>query len=211
MRRVFATTVLGSICEHLNTTKTSVVRVFARVDADGSGSLDVLELQEAFRKMKQDLSELEVEEIMRELNFENNAGAEMTSRQFLDKIKQFEREHTAYAAKCEVLFKEFDLDNSGKLGRDEVNALAHKMGLSEQLGSPDGLTLDIMIEDIEKGRRETMFDDEKHVPTVDSVKHVEFATIAAAEKAPEEMNTVRRRPALFALCSLLFALPSIPT
>ena len=55
--------VLGNVIEHLKTTSASVVRVFARVDADGSGSLDLLELQEAFRKMSQDLSELEVEEV----------------------------------------------------------------------------------------------------------------------------------------------------
>ena len=53
MRRVFAGTVLGNICEHLKSTKKSVVRVFKNVDADGSGALDVLELQEAFRKLKQ--------------------------------------------------------------------------------------------------------------------------------------------------------------
>ena len=31
--------------------------------------------------------------------------AEMTSGQFLDKLKQFERERAAYSAQCETLFR----------------------------------------------------------------------------------------------------------
>ena len=61
-RRVFATTVLGNICDYVRKTNTSIVRVFSRMDADGSGDLDVIELQAALLKMGQDLSELEVEE-----------------------------------------------------------------------------------------------------------------------------------------------------
>ena len=84
----------------------------------------------------------------------------MTSRQFLDKLKQFEREHSAYSAKCEALFKEVDSDNSGSLDKDEVLALTEKMGLSEQLADPaSALTLSVLIEDIEKGRKKSSWRD----------------------------------------------------
>ena len=45
-------------------TNTSLTRLFAQVDSDGSGALDVLELQEALRKLHQDLSEMEVQDLM---------------------------------------------------------------------------------------------------------------------------------------------------
>lgn len=67
-RRVFAATVLGNICDYVKSTKTSVVRVFARVDRDGSGDLDLLEMQEAMRKMGSDLSDMEVKEVMHEIS-----------------------------------------------------------------------------------------------------------------------------------------------
>ena len=36
-RRVFVSTVLGRVCEYVDSTNTSLVRLFARVDRDGSG------------------------------------------------------------------------------------------------------------------------------------------------------------------------------
>ena len=157
-RRVFAATVLGGVCDYLESTKTSVVRLFARVDADGSGTLDVLELQEAMRKMKQNLSELEVEEIMRELAHgsqeEGTAGStDMTCWQFLDKLKQFKKEHQAYSDKCRRLFNEADGDSSEYLEPTEVLELAKKMGLAELLADPSSnLTLEKLIADIESSR-----------------------------------------------------------
>ena len=149
-RRVFVSTVLGRVCEYIDSTNTSLVRLFARVDRDGSGDLDVVELQEALRKMGQDLSELEVEEITREL-----APRElMSSRHFLDALIQFEKEREVYTAKCQKLFNEVDGDGSGHLDKNEVKILAEKLGLGEQLANPlSHLTLDGLIADIEGSRR----------------------------------------------------------
>ena len=46
-------------------TNTSVARVLSRVDSDGSGDLDILELQEAMIKLGcEHLNELEIEEML---------------------------------------------------------------------------------------------------------------------------------------------------
>ena len=121
-RRVFATSVLGKLLDHVQKTRTSVVRVFARVDTDGSGDLDVVELQEAMRSMGQDLNELEVEEIMRELSSESG-GTEMTCAQFMDKLKQFQTERRVATEKCRSLYDTYDADGSGSLDRNEVEQL----------------------------------------------------------------------------------------
>jgi Ca2+-binding EF-hand superfamily protein len=152
-RRVFATTVLGNICDYVRKTNTSVVRVFSRVDADGSGDLDVIELQAALLKMGQDLSELEVEEVLSELSSEGGA-LEMSVSQFLDKITLYESERAADTEKCAKLFAQFDEDGSGQLDRLEVLKLAKEMGLGDQIEDEHcSLSLDILIEDIEHSRK----------------------------------------------------------
>jgi Ca2+-binding EF-hand superfamily protein len=149
-RRVFASTVLGNICDYVRRTRTSVVRVFSRVDTDGSGDLDAVELQEAFLKMGQDLSELEVEEVMRELNCED-----LSAPAFLDKLKQFERQRAADIEKCAKIFTECDTDGSGELDREEVRQLAEAMGLKEQLDDKhSNLTIDKLIADIESEKQQ---------------------------------------------------------
>lgn len=128
-RCVFARTVLGAICDYIKATSTSVARIFHQVDADGSGDLDPVELQEALRRMDQDLNELEVEEIMREL-----VGAELvTSMQFMDALKQFQNEREADIQKCEDLFSEFDKDGSGGLDFGEVWKLVERLGIGKKL------------------------------------------------------------------------------
>jgi Ca2+-binding EF-hand superfamily protein len=62
--QVFTARVLGHVVDFVARTNTSLTRLFAQVDSDGSGALDVLELQEALRKLHQDLSEMEVQDLM---------------------------------------------------------------------------------------------------------------------------------------------------
>ena len=146
-RRVWAAKVLGGIGDYVKKTKLSVQRVFSRVDLDGSGNLDVLELQEALLKLGQSLSELEVEEMMHELDM---VGETVTTSLFLDKLKQFEAERAAATAKCADLFAKYDDDNSGTLERDELALLAADMGLGPQLQDPAFLAK--LISDIENVR-----------------------------------------------------------
>jgi len=75
-RRVFAYSVLGRVMEFVERTNTSVARLFSKLDTDGSGDLDVLELQEVLRKMRVDLNEVEVEEIMDELDLHGDEHAD---------------------------------------------------------------------------------------------------------------------------------------
>lgn len=161
-RRVFAAKTLGKVCDYVKQAKTSVARVFSRVDSDDSGNLDVLEMQEAFRKMGQDLSELEVEEIMQELG--GTSSATMTTTGFLDKLKQFEAERIADTSKCEALFRQFDSDCSGSLDREEVKVLAGELGLAEQVQDPNFLAQ--LISDIEDARVDLDDDNEQQDGTV---------------------------------------------
>ena len=50
-RRSFAAQVLGDVLDFTARTNVSVTRVFAHVDADGSGDLDVVEFQTAMENM----------------------------------------------------------------------------------------------------------------------------------------------------------------
>ena len=154
-RRVWAATVLGNLLDYVKKTKLSVQRIFARVDIDGSGNLDVLELQEAMLKMGQALSELEVELMMQELDIE---GDTLVTSLFLDKLKQFESERVADTAKCEALFAKYDDDHSGTLDREEVALLAAEMGLESQVQDPAFLTK--LIDDIESARRQQALEQE---------------------------------------------------
>lgn len=133
-RRVCVAGVLGCVLDYVKETKTSVVRVFARADQNGTGDLDTLELQFALQRMGQGLSEIEVLEIIRELTFGTGLQTEsMTCSQFLDCLKHYQSQRAAYTVECETLFKELDGDDSGTLDKDELRLLAQKLGLGEQL------------------------------------------------------------------------------
>ena len=155
-RRSFAANVLGGVLEYTQRTKTSVTRgkivilsrfvalsfslanpesitiaVFARVDADGSGDLDVEEFQDAMASMGQKLTELEVDEVMSELDIDGSGTIEAS--EFMDKLKQFGQERTDEIARCHEIFAEIDDDKSGFLDAKEVKKLAKRMGFEEQL------------------------------------------------------------------------------
>lgn len=130
-RRAFAARVLGGVLDHTERTKTSVTRVFARVDSDGSGDLDIDEFQEAMRTMGQALTPLEVQEVMAELDIDGSGTIE--APEFIDKLKQFAKERTDDISKCKELFAEIDADGSGYLCEKEVKQLVVKMGFEEQM------------------------------------------------------------------------------
>ena len=111
--------------------------VLRRVDSDGSGDLDVIEFQEALRRMGQDLTPNQVEEVMYELDLDKSGSIGVS--EFLDKLKQAENERVADTKKCKALFDEADGDNSGHLDATEVAMVAEKMGLGAQLEEPDFL------------------------------------------------------------------------
>ena len=111
--------------------------VLRRVDSDGSGDLDVIEFQEALRRMGQDLTPNQVEQVMYELDLDKSGSIGVS--EFLDKLKQAENERVADTKKCKALFDEADDDNSGQLDAGEVAMVAEKMGLGAQLEEPDFL------------------------------------------------------------------------
>lgn len=168
-RRVFAYSVLGRVTEYIERTNASVARLFSKLDSDSSGNLDVLELQEALRKMRVDLNEVEVGEIMDELDFhadgnqadtDSGSGGDDSNQvvslqfqltQFLDKLELFQKQQTIDTEKCAELFKQFDSDNSGFLEKEEVKQLAEHLGLAEQIAKDDTF-VQRMIEDIESTR-----------------------------------------------------------
>ena len=86
-----------------------VLSVLRRVDSDGSGDLDVIEFQEALRRMGQDLTPNQVEEVMYELDLDKSGSIGVS--EFLDKLKQAENERVADTKKCKALFDEADDDN----------------------------------------------------------------------------------------------------
>ena len=130
-RRAFAARVLGGVLEYTERTKTSVTRVFASVDTDGSGDLDIVEFQEAMRSMGQVLTHLEIQEVMAELDIDGSGTIEAS--EFLDKLKQFAKERATDVSRCKELFAEIDEDDSGHLDEKEVKQLAKKMGFEEQM------------------------------------------------------------------------------
>jgi len=146
-RRVFANTVLLSIFEYVDRTNTSIMRVFACADRDGDGELDTVELQQALYKVGQNLSETEVDEIMYEIGGVARTET-MTSMQFLDRLKQFEAERNVNILQTKELFVELDADGSGTLERDEIEVLAKKLGLGDQIQRDPGI-LDSMFRDID--------------------------------------------------------------
>eukprot|EP01043_Picozoa_sp_COSAG02_P022691 COSAG02_NODE_1187_length_14003_cov_48.566240_3_plen_297_part_00 len=92
-RRSFAAQVLGDVLDFTARTNVSVTRVFAHVDADGSGDLDVVEFQTAMENMGQTLTELEITEVMSELDIDGSGTIE--AGELLDKLKQFGQERCA--------------------------------------------------------------------------------------------------------------------
>ena len=130
-RRAFAARVLGNVLEYTKRTNTSVTRVFARVDKDGSGDLDIDELQQAIHNMGQVLSQTEVQEVMIELDIDGSGT--ISAPEFLDKLKQFGKERAGDISRCKELFAEIDEDASGFLDEKEVKQLVKKMGFQEQM------------------------------------------------------------------------------
>ena len=126
--------------------------VLRRVDSDGSGDLDVIEFQEALRRMGQDLTPNQVEEVMYELDLDKSGSIGVS--EFLDKLKQAENERVADTKKCKALFDEADGDNSGHLDATEVAMVAEKMGLGAQLEEPDFLKN--MVKEMEQIHADTL-------------------------------------------------------
>ena len=149
-RRVFAATVLGRICDHVKKTRSSMVQLFAHMDSDGSGNLDMLELQEALRCIGQELNEMEVKEVISELGTGHES---LSPHQFLDKLREYEKERERDSEKCARLFAQFDADGSGELDPQEVYKLSLEMGLGALLDDDTSeLTLDKLIANIESAR-----------------------------------------------------------
>jgi CRP/FNR family cyclic AMP-dependent transcriptional regulator len=151
MRRVSALTVLGQVVDFVSRTKSSLNRIFASVDVDGSGTLDMFELQEALRKMQQDLSDFEVSNLMQELDLigsaEDGSGlAAISCAQFLDKLKMYKSEREVDTVKCKSLFKRLDKDQSGCLDYQEVSQLAKEMGFGDKIDSDSGFVDTLMRE-----------------------------------------------------------------
>ena len=146
-RRVFASSVLGEVVDFVNRANTSLVNLFSRVDSDGSGALDVLELQEALRKLHQDLSEAEVDELMQELGL----GQNVSCAKFLDKLKLFQSERIADTETCTQFFGEFDMDKSGYLERSEVSKLACRIGFQDKIDT-DSTFVDTLLSEIKSAR-----------------------------------------------------------
>ena len=136
-RRAFAAKVLSNVFDFINKTNASATRIFSRVDSDGTGDLDVLEFQEALRRMGQNLTPDQVHEIMNELDLDQSGTIGVS--EFLDKLKLAESERQADMRKCKRLFQEADQDGSGTLDTDELASVAIKMGLGEQMKEPEFL------------------------------------------------------------------------
>ena len=130
-RRAFAAKVLAGVLEYTKRTNTSVNHVFARVDTDGSGDLDIDELQQAIHNMGQVLTQMEVQEVMIELDIDGSGM--ISASEFLDKLKQFGKERAGDIARCKDLFAEIDEDASGFLDEKEVKQLVKQMGFEEQM------------------------------------------------------------------------------
>ena len=162
-RRVFASEVLGHVVDFVDQTNTSLPRLFARVDSDGSGTLDVFELQEAMRRLHQDLNDMDVIDLLQELDLvkfaddgsgsDSGAGdlEQISCPQFLDKLLLFKSERTADAAKCEELYNQFDRDGDGYLDHAELKQLAEYMGLRDQMESRPNF-IEALVADIQKTR-----------------------------------------------------------
>ena len=165
-RRVFTARVLGHVVDFVSRTNTSLTRLFARVDSDGSGALDALELQEALLKLHQDLSEAEVEDLMQELGLRDASDTEggdssdsVSCSQLLDKLKLYQSERVADTAKCKSLWAALDQDGDGTLDCGEIQQLAEHLGFRDRMTS-DGTFIDTLLSEIKSSRNgQTAFTD----------------------------------------------------
>lgn len=137
-RRAFALKVLCDVFAHIHKTKACATRIFARVDADGTGVLDVFEFQEALLRMGQELTPEQVHDVMAELDCDCDTSVSIS--EFLDKLKQAESTRAADMCRCKALFERADGDGSGQLNRSELRRVAEQMGLREQLSDPEFLS-----------------------------------------------------------------------
>ena len=144
-RRAFVAKVFHQCFEYIHKSGQSVTHLFSRVDADGSGELDLLEFQESMRRMGQNLSPNQAFEIMAELDLDGNGHIGVS--EFLDKLKQVREQSKKRMQRCKQLFAEFDSDGSGVLDEAEVACVAGKMGLSDRVSDP--LFLKTMIHEME--------------------------------------------------------------
>lgn len=134
-RRAFVAQVLDNVLVYIQRTKASAVRIFSRVDTDGTGDLDSFELQEALLRMGQELTLVQVSEVMAELDCDSSSSVSVS--EFLDKLKHAENVRAADMKKCKELFECADSDGSGCLDADEVRLVAEQMGLGDQLTDPE--------------------------------------------------------------------------
>lgn len=184
--RIFANTVLGSICDYVERTRSSVVQLFAGMDSDGSGALDSLEMQEALRCIGIELDELDVRDVMAEL-----AGAQikLTPLQFMDRLVLYKNNRVQDAAR---LFAQFDSDGTGELDRQEIYNLAIAMGLEPLLEDPTSeLTVDKLIEDIESSRDDDLGSEDGHEEGGDGVDE-ERDNLVSNDEFQAWYNTVGR-------------------
>ena len=147
-RRAFAAKVLSGVFAYIKKTNASATRIFARVDTNGTGDLDLLEFQEALLRMGQQLTRDEVREVMSELDLDNSGSIGVS--EFLDKLKQAENMRAADMRKVKTLFDQADSDGSGFLDVQEVGIVAKQMGLGEQIQNPAFVTS--MLAEMEAGR-----------------------------------------------------------
>ena len=144
-RRAFVAKVFNQCFEYIHKSGHSATQVFSRVDADGSGELDLLEFQESMRRMGQNLSPNQAYEIMAELDLDGSGTINVS--EFLDKLKQVREESEKRMQRCKQLFAELDSNGSGFLDEAEVACVAGKMGLSDMVSDP--LFLKNMIHEME--------------------------------------------------------------
>ena len=86
---------------------------------------------------------------MSELDIDGSGTIE--AGEFLDKLKQFEKDRVADISKCHEIFAEVDDDASGFLDEKEVKQLAKKVGLGDQIKADKGFVKN-MIQEMEAGK-----------------------------------------------------------
>lgn len=146
-RRAYATKVLARVFDYIDKTHASLTRIFARVDSDGTGDLDIVEFQETLRRMGQQLTPDQASAVMSELDIDHSGKIAVS--EFLDKLKQAESQRRADMRQCQKLFGDADKNHSGTLDRAEVVWVGTEMGLGEQMKSP--AFVDHMVVEIEAG------------------------------------------------------------
>ena len=133
-RRHTVAKILHQCSGYLRKTGQSAVRIFTKCSGDGSGELDVLELNEAMRRMGQTLSPDTAAELMAELDLDGDGTIHVN--EFLDKVRQAINERAGDAKRCKQLFDRGDVDGSGFLDEKEIVYVASVMGLEKQVADP---------------------------------------------------------------------------